>query len=363
MRFRIILRAFAILLIISILLPLLAFDHWWVRIFDFPQLHFTILSLILLICYLFVIRKRNWRDYLFLVLLLGCFLFGTSKIWPYSILYPTTVLEATDEFPESDISVFTANVLQENDNSSELLEEVKRLDPDLVFLMEVDQQWIENLDGLKQNYPYSITHPGDHTYGLVFYSRLPLVEDTVCFLASDSIPSVYTKVRLKNGELISVYGIHPTPPMPQHNPSSADRDAELMYIAQFVRKERHPVIVMGDFNDVSWSPTTSLFAEVSGLLDIRQGRGLYNTFNSKSWIMRWPLDHIFVSKEFTLHRMEMGHYTGSDHFPLYAKLSIDRGENPEGPEEEPSDIKRAKEQIKAEAKADSIKKANSKNGD
>jgi len=142
-------------------------------------------------------------------------------------------------------------------------------------------------------------------------------------LISDSIPSIYTQVQLRSGDWINLYCVHPTPPSPTEEEASTGRDAELALVGELVEDNgAHKTIVAGDLNDVAWSHSTRLFQRLSGLLDPRQGRGLYPSFHADYWFARWPLDHVFHSDEFQLVSMGLGPNIGSDHFPISVKLQF-----------------------------------------
>ncbi|HEY5837743.1 MAG TPA: hypothetical protein VIT19_01830, partial [Pyrinomonadaceae bacterium] len=69
--------------------------------------------------------------------------------------------------------------------------------------------------------------------------------------------------------------------------------------------------------------TNYLFQDISGLLDPRIGRGFYHTFHAKYPFLRFPLDHFFHSNHFRLVEFSRLAYFGSDHFPVYIKLSYE----------------------------------------
>lgn len=101
----------------------------------------------------------------------------------------------------------------------------------------------------------------------------------------------------------------------------------------------------GDLNDVAWSSTTRLFRKISGLLDPRVGRGMFNTFHVKDPLLRWPLDHLFHSDHFTLRSIQRLPSIGSDHFPLFTSLAFTpvKGASQEELEADSEDYGRAKE--------------------
>ena len=320
-KFKLSLRLFSIVAIILTIFPFIAVDHWTVRIFDFPHLQLTVLTMIAFLTYFFRFNILNKIDVAFVIVLISCFIFQVSKIFPYTQFAKYEVQEASLDYSSS-LSIYTANVLQENENIEDVLVDVEKFNADILLFTETDEKW-QKLLSEKFGKRYKVEIPLNNTYGMLLYSKFELIDAKVKYMIEDTIPSIHTKILLPSKDTLQLYAIHPAPPTPQHNPSSVDRDAEMMKIAKLTRESQYPVIVMGDFNDVAWSETTDLFQKISGLLDLRKGRGLFNTYNAKSYIMRWPLDHIFSSSEFRILDVQLGKYTNSDHYPFYTSLSFE----------------------------------------
>jgi len=347
MKLKTIFTAFGFMAIILTFMPFIALDFWWVRMFDFPHLQLTILTSIATILYLIKFDFKEYRDYIFILVLTSCTILQFLKIYPYTVFADFEVLNAS-KAPKSKISIYTANVFQKNKKSKSLIHQITTLNADLMLFTEVNTRWLNIVSkNLPKDYKYKVEYPLDNTYGMIMYSKLPLLNPEVEFLVSDSIPSIHSKVILKSNDTIQVYAIHPTPPMPRENPMSTDRDTEMMKIAKLSLNSKIPVITFGDFNDVAWSQTSKLFKKVGKFLDIRYGRALYNTFNAKSYIFRWPLDHVFITKEFRHISSKTCEDINSDHFPLYVELSFEpelsQEQEPIPPNE--NDFIRVKEQM------------------
>ena len=56
--------------------------------------------------------------------------------------------------------------------------------------------------------------------------------------------------------------------------------------------------------------------------DPRVGRGFYPTFTADYPLLRWPLDHLFVSPHWEILTIDRLGNVGSDHFPIYFELCL-----------------------------------------
>lgn len=322
-RFRLFITCIGGLLVVFTIIPFISIEHWSIRALDFPHIQLTLLTaMVVVLKVLFLKGKSRW-DYLMVFLLSTCLIYQISKIWPYTQMADYEVENASIDSLAT-LSIYTSNVLQKNREQQLVIEDMERFNADVVVFTETNGQWVSFLiKNLKIKYPHSIEIPLENTYGMALFSKFKLEHASVKYLVEDTIPSIHATVILPSKKRIQLYAIHPAPPTPLHNPKSLDRDAELIKIGRLAKTSKNPVIVMGDFNDVAWSETTSLFQSFSGLLDLRKGRGLFNTYHAEHWILRWPLDHVFVSSEFRVIDLRLGEYVGSDHFPFYTNLALE----------------------------------------
>ena len=184
----------------------------------------------------------------------------------------------------------------------------------------MDRAWLAGLAGISGEYAHRLEQPQDNAYGLALYSRLELIEPEILFRVLDEVPSARAIVALPAGERFRLYVLHPEPPVPYED--TLGRNSEIILVAHDVETDSLPAVVAGDLNDVAWSRTTRRFQRLSGLLDPRVGRGLYNTFDARYAFLRWPLDHLFHDKRFRLASMRRLPDIGSDHFPMLFEIAL-----------------------------------------
>lgn len=336
------------LLIAATVLPLVRAEHWVVRVFDFPRLQITVIFALIFAAYLWVREDPSLADNLFLGALSLCLAYQLWRMWPYTPLHPRQVKRAERKDDPRSLSLLISNVLETNRNAEKLCAVVRDRDPDVVLLVETDSLWEEQVRDIERARPHFLKQPQDNTYGMLLYSRLPLIDPQIRFLVQPDVPSIHTGLQLPSGDRVWLRGLHPRPPAPGESTRSTERDAELLIVAKEIQHEDRPGIVVGDLNDVAWSDTSSLFRKISGMLDPRVGRGFYSTFNANWPFIRFPLDHAFVSHHFRVAAFEVLPHVGSDHFPVFARLSLSPSPadpNRPPPEPDPGEQQEAEEKI------------------
>ncbi len=310
-----------ILFCIPSLASITKFDNWWIRGFDFPRVQIAVLILINLVLGLFAYSFGQSWHYIIISLLTLSLLYQLWLIFPYTILAEKQVKQYSGKDNDDEISILVSNVLMTNRGYDDLIKLINEKDPTVFLVLESDKKWEDALITMEDEYPYSVKVPLDNLYGMHLYSKLELQDIEVKYLIVDDIPSIHGYLKLANGIRAKIHCLHPRPPSPTESSTSTNRDAELLLIGKMLKDNEEPTLVFGDFNDVAWSRTTKTFQRLSGLLDPRRGRGFFNTFSADYRLLRWPLDHVFHTNDFTLIDISRERNIGSDHFPMYIKLN------------------------------------------
>jgi len=301
-------------------LPLIRTHQWWIRIFDFPRLQITVLGIFTLGLVFIYLHDQPVYFYISLLAIISAVIYQSLSMIRYTPLYPIRSEKAVLSDPKNTLSIMMSNVKMDNDKYDKYLDLVEKSKPDVILLNEVNNDWTKAISRLDEVYPYHVKHPLENTYGMILYSKFKLHNVEVNFLVEEDIPSIYAQLELPSNHLVTLHCVHPEPP--KVGSDTYERDTEILLIGKRILKEDDPCIVIGDLNDVAWSYTSEIFQKRCDLLDPREGRGFYNTYNVFVPLLRFPLDHFFYSHDFRYIRLQRLEPFGSDHYPMMLKLEF-----------------------------------------
>ncbi len=315
--FAVTLTVMAILAFLVTLVSLWPTDYWLVRTVDLVREPLAYLAVLFGLLALVINGKGHWVA----VALFGLTaLVNTWRIWPYSVLAGEEIetIAANEAQMAQCFTALSVNVKVKNAEFAEVAAQIEEVSPDLLLLMETDQNWIDELQGTLADYPYTLTEPQPHAFGMVFASRLPVADARMVENTHRDTPTLYATIDLPNGENFEFIGLHPKPPLPDWN--TEERDRNIVRAGTRTPGNNPDSLVMGDFNDVPWSRTTTHFREEGNWRDPRIGRGTYPTFPANLAALGWPLDQIMLRGSLDLRDFTIMPDNGSDHRAVRATL-------------------------------------------
>jgi len=297
----------------------------YLKMLDFPRIQFFIAAIVCLILCWLLTKKWQKHDTVIAVFLAVSIIIQSTYLINYTPLVSREVPDSSAQPKEEDLfSLLITNVKMSNRNAQPLLDIIEKKDPDILLTMEVDKWWDNALKTIEKKYPFTKESINEVTYGMTLYSKMELKNIEELNLNHEKIPTFLCTVTLANGKDIQLMTLHPPPPTYfQELPDNESKEEKTMILAgQKVVETKLPIVLAGDFNDVAWSKTNEMTKANGELNDVRVGRGFYNSFHADIFLMRWPLDHVFVTKEFKLHKLERLPKIDSDHFPIYVELEL-----------------------------------------
>ena len=310
----------SIISVIGSLLPFSKSKHWFVRGQASFRAFYLILNVVMLILTFWYLSFSIVKIGLCILLPISLFVCLRS-ILPYTILYPKTIEDVIDPDGEN-IKVYIHNVYQYNDEYVQEVKAIREENPDVILLLETDNEWDNRIKDLKDEYRYEAKEMRDDTYGIIMMSRIAPLESEINHFVKDSIPSTEMLFSI-NDKRLRILGIHPEPPIPGEKLTSESKDKEIRSSARYLAglpQEEHKIII-GDFNDVAWSKISKKFKKITGMRDVRVGRGFFSTFPTYS-PLQIPLDHVFCTPELKIVDFKTLENIGSDHLPVSVTFQL-----------------------------------------
>ncbi len=191
-----------------------------------------------------------------------------------------------------DLKIANINLTNAN-NRSEVFSAVKAIDADIVFFHEVTFNWEQLLkDSLGRAHPFNHTMVDLGIYGMSIYSKYEIAAlDTFYF---NEVPNLTGEIKV-SGQAFNFISTHTQPALDEFSKKRLFEHLNLVQ-NQVVRTDG-PMLVVGDFNAVSWSDLIQVFMNRTGLMESRTGF-MPTSFSGTISIWDLPLDHIFYSGEF-----------------------------------------------------------------
>lgn len=175
--------------------------------------------------------------------------------------------------PRAQLRLISFNVHTDNEKKAGVVEYLKRENPDIFGLMEINDEWQESIHPLLTTYKHNTFATRMDNFGIGLYSRIPLREIEIVYFSRE-VPSIVARFDLE-GQACTLILTHPLPPTGPYY--SRERNAQFANISELRPTFDDRLILMGDLNSTSWSPYFQDLCEDTGLRDSRTGFGIQPT--------------------------------------------------------------------------------------
>ena len=220
------------------------------------------------------------------------------------------------------LDVLSLNVSFYGRNQETVSELIRRLQPDIVGLVEIDRAWVQNLKQLGDLYPHRLVEPPGQRSGTALVSKFPLTAPQMRPLARTRL--LAATVHLDRRTVV-IGVIHTASPVRREDAALRNEQMQALYLLGN-RQAGQDLILMGDFNTSPWSLA---FRRLTTRTRLRRNTAVGFGYRP-TWPVRWPLlgipiDHCLVSDGVTVKEFETAGPTGSGHLAIHARLGLRPG--------------------------------------
>lgn len=253
------------------------------------------------------------------------------------------------------LTIMSYNVLAANSDARRVLDEVRRVNPDVLLLQEYTQAWSGLLrEQLATEYPHIIEEVRDDATGQATYSKRPFIGVPRTYPPGSGWTWPQIRVSIAHdGGIVHITNLHLAPPA--RAGAVIEQWQQATTLSQWTTRleqewaegggagEEQPVasgpgsaqdksvrtrqamVLMGDFNFVPAAACTSHLRR-AGLVDahLSSGRGRGATWPDVTWLRYAPgvrIDQSWHTPGIRSTFSAVGESTGSDHLPIYVIYS------------------------------------------
>lgn len=302
-------------------LSFLASSHWTLDLLTHFRPHLAFAGILLLGIALLSKTRPGIALAAFTLLANGAFLLPDVSSTAHAHAHAHAKTNAESETSGPQVKLLMANVLTGNPDATALRRLIRREDPDVIGLLEVDEGWVEDMRYLRGHYAHHLADPRSDNFGIALYSRFPLRNARLENLGGVGLNAIMAGLEFEDRH-VEILLAHPVPPA--GSVYSTIRNSQLLEIATLRRRhDAGEFVVIGDLNTTPWSPHFRALIAQTGLRRARVGYGYAATWpTTLAAPIRIPIDHALVSPGLETLEYRVGPEIGSDHLPIIARLAF-----------------------------------------
>ena len=289
------------------IVPNLFSGYWLLDVFSNFKLQYAVTSFVLLICSLFVFKRKS----------LALIILSISLIWNAYYIVPYYLKSSAKVDIKKELKLVSINLLSSNTDIDLVKKYILEEDPDALVLMELTPAWEAQLNTITINSKYKKLVARTDNFGIAILTKYPM-KSSVEYFAESTKPSIVADLKIEN-EKLTLVASHPVPPLGQD--AFESRNQQLLSIIKNKDRFSKHMVIAGDFNTSSFS---NHFRKLTSgdLKDSRIGFGLLPTWPADYPLLQTTLDHILVSEQIKVIERSTGPSIGSDHLPISIKIGI-----------------------------------------
>lgn len=263
--------------------------------------------------------RMQWMVVASLLVAAAQLLWSGAPLWPTEA-YRTAQSRVTAQ-PSEPLKVASLNLLVSNTQHETLLQALRNLDADVVVLLELSEPMAQELETLRDVYPYQNLFPSQDAFGIGVISKVLTATQLQSTNTDESItystPQLRIKVTDRQQNVWHLGATHVLPP--GTHASTLARDRDLASWSQELAEIDGPVVMLGDFNNTPWSASWQKHLP-EGWYDSRIGFSRQPTWPSRLGWLGIPIDHALLNSAVICTERSTLPIPGSDHQGLVLTL-------------------------------------------